>query len=153
MEVDKPRDLQWRCRRADGGAPVWKLADSRPGKSHCVWVKRQEMARTVKNLPAMQEIRIWSLGRKDPLEKEIATHASILAWRIPMHRGVWGLQSMRSPRVGHDWATKHKHTVMKTAWYRHKNRHKDHCNRNKSPEISPYTYGQLIFDKGGKHIQ
>ena len=41
------------------------------------------VAQTVKNPPAMQETKVWSLGQKDPLEKEMATHSSILAWRIP----------------------------------------------------------------------
>ena len=41
------------------------------------------MAQEVKNLPAMQEIQVWSLGREDPLEKAMATHSSILAWEIP----------------------------------------------------------------------
>ena len=43
----------------------------------------------VKNLPAMQEIQVQSLGRKDPLEKGMATHPSILAWRNPMGRRAW----------------------------------------------------------------
>ena len=45
----------------------------------------------VKNLPAMQEtqVRSLSLGREDPLEEDMATHSSILAWRIPMDRGAW----------------------------------------------------------------
>ena len=47
------------------------------------------MAQTVKNLPAMQEMCIRSLGWEGPLEKEIATHSSILAWRILMDRGAW----------------------------------------------------------------
>ena len=47
------------------------------------------MARTVKNLPAMQETWVQSLGLEDPLEKEMASHSSILAWRIPMDRGAW----------------------------------------------------------------
>ena len=47
------------------------------------------MAQTVKNLPAVQETQVRSLGREDPLEEEIATHSSILAWRIPMDRGAW----------------------------------------------------------------
>ena len=47
------------------------------------------MAQTVKNLPAMQETWVRSLGGEDPLEKGIATHSSILAWRIPMDRGAW----------------------------------------------------------------
>ena len=53
---------------------------------------------------AMQETPVWSLGWEDPLEKEMATHSRILARRIHMHRGTWGLQSMGSQRVGHDWA-------------------------------------------------
>ena len=43
----------------------------------------------VKNLPAMQETQVQSLGGEDPLEKEMATHSSILPWRIPMDRGAW----------------------------------------------------------------
>ena len=46
-------------------------------------------AQTVKNLPVMWEAWVLSLNREDPLEKEMATHSSILAWRIPMDRGVW----------------------------------------------------------------
>ena len=52
------------------------------------------MARTVKNLPAMQEIWVQSLGWEDPLEKEMATCSSILAWKIPWTEGPSGLQSM-----------------------------------------------------------
>ena len=47
------------------------------------------MAQTVKNLPAMQETWVLSLGCEDPLEEGMATHSSILAWRIPMERGAW----------------------------------------------------------------
>ena len=84
----------------------WQAQD--PGRATVlVWVKRQEMAPTVKNLPAMQEIWIRSWGQENPLEKEMATQSHILAWRIPMDRGAWGLQSMGLPRVGHNWATKH----------------------------------------------
>ena len=56
----------------------------------------------VKNLPAMQETWIQSLGWEDPLEKEMATQSSILAWRIPQTEEPGGLQSMGSQRVGHD---------------------------------------------------
>ena len=49
-----------------------------------------------------QEIWVRSLSREDPLEKEMATHSSILAWRIPWTEEPGGLQSMGSPRVGHD---------------------------------------------------
>ena len=56
----------------------------------------------VKNLPAVWETWVRSLGREDPLEKEMATHSSILAWRIPWTEEPGGLQSMESQRVGHD---------------------------------------------------
>ena len=62
------------------------------------------MAQTVKNLPAMWQIWVQSLGWKDPLEKGKATHPSILAWRIPWTE-TGGLQSVWLERVGHDWAT------------------------------------------------
>ena len=52
------------------------------------------VARTVKNLPAMQETQVQTLGWKDPLEKGMATHSSILAWRIPWIEEPAGLQSM-----------------------------------------------------------
>ena len=57
----------------------------------------------VKNLSAMQETQVRSLGQEDSLEKEMATHSSILAWRIPWTEQPGGLQSMGSQRVGHDW--------------------------------------------------
>ena len=52
------------------------------------------MAQTVKNLPAMQETQAQSLGQEDPLEKGMATHSSMLAWRIPWTEEPAGLQSM-----------------------------------------------------------
>ena len=60
------------------------------------------VAQLVKNLPAVQETRVQSLGREDPLEKEMATHSSILAWKISWTEEPGGLQSMGSQRVGHD---------------------------------------------------
>ena len=56
----------------------------------------------VKNLPAMQETWVQSLGQEDPLEEGMATHPSILAWRIPWTEEPGGPQSMRLQRVGHD---------------------------------------------------
>ena len=55
-----------------------------------------------KNLPAMQEIQLQSLGQEDSLEKGMATHSSILAWRIPWTEEPGRLPSMGSQRVGHD---------------------------------------------------
>ena len=60
------------------------------------------MAQTVKNLPAMQETWVQSLGQEDPLEKGMATHSSILALRIPWTEEPGGLQQMGLQRVGHD---------------------------------------------------
>ena len=56
----------------------------------------------VKNLPAMQETQVQSLGWEDPLEKGMTTHSSILAWRIPWTEKPDGLQFMGLQRVGHD---------------------------------------------------
>ena len=56
------------------------------------------IARLVKNLPAMQETQVQFLGRKDPLEKEMATHSSILAWRMPWTEEPGRLQSMGSQK-------------------------------------------------------
>ena len=63
------------------------------------------MAQTVKRLPTMRETRVQSLGREDLLEKEMATHSSILAWKIPWMEDPVRLQSMGLQRVGHDWVT------------------------------------------------
>ena len=71
------------------------------------------MAQTVKKLPALWETRVRSLDREDPLEKEMATHSSILAWEIPWIEEPGGLQPMESQRVrlshgvtkSHDLAT------------------------------------------------
>ena len=60
------------------------------------------MAQMVKNLPAMQETRIRSLGQEDPLEKGMAIHFSVPAWRIPWTEEPGGLQSTELQRVGHD---------------------------------------------------
>ena len=56
----------------------------------------------MKNLPAMQEMRVRSLGREDPLEEGMATHSSILGWEMPWTEETGRLQSMGSQRVGYD---------------------------------------------------
>ena len=63
------------------------------------------LAQMVKNLPAMQETCVPSLAWEDSLEKEMATHSSILAWRIPQKKMPGGLQFMGLQIVGHDWGT------------------------------------------------
>ena len=59
-----------------------------------------------KNLPTMQGIQVWSLDQEDPLEEEMATHSSILAWRIPRTEKPGGLQSIESGRIRHNEANK-----------------------------------------------
>ena len=63
------------------------------------------VAQIVKSLPAMQETWVQSLGGEDPLDKEMATHSSIYAWRIPWTEEPGGLQSMGLHGVGHNRAT------------------------------------------------
>ena len=69
------------------------------------------VAQRLKHLPAMRETWVRSLGREDPLEKEMATHSSISAWRIPWTQEPGGLQSTGLQRVGHDWATSLTHSL------------------------------------------
>ena len=63
------------------------------------------VAQMVKNLPALWETGVWSLDLEDPLQKEMATHSSILAWKISWTEEPGGLQLMGLQRVGHDWVT------------------------------------------------
>jgi len=93
------------------------LKVGQPSSADLIWVQRPNnknqfsltmgfaVAQMVKNPSAMQETWIWSLGWDDPLEKGMAIHSSILAWRIPWTEEPGGLQSMGSQRVGHDWET------------------------------------------------
>ena len=66
------------------------------------WSLTGLVAQTVKRLPAMRETWVQPLGREDPLEKEMATHSSTLAWKIPRAEEPDRLQSMGSQRVGPD---------------------------------------------------
>ena len=70
------------------------------------------VAQMVKNLPAVQETWVRSLGREDPLEKVMATHSSILAWRIPWAEEPGRLQSTGLQRVRHGWATEHNTRLL-----------------------------------------
>ena len=69
------------------------------------WLWASLVAQRVKRLPAMWDTWVRSLGREDPLEKEVATHSSILAWRIPWTEEPGRLESTGSQRVRYDWAT------------------------------------------------
>ena len=66
------------------------------------------MAQTVKNPPAIQETQVLFLDWEDTLEKKMATHSSILAWKIPWTEELGGLQSMRAQRVEHDLVTEQR---------------------------------------------
>ena len=70
-------------------------------KQYCVSTDSFPVAQMVKNLPAVQETQVGSLGWKDPLEKGMATHSSILAWRTAWTEKPAGLQSMGSQRLEH----------------------------------------------------
>ena len=69
---------------------------------HLLYTRTSLKTQSVKNLSVMQETQIQSLGGKDPLEKGMATHSNILAWRIAWTEEPGELQSMGSQRVGHD---------------------------------------------------
>ena len=71
------------------------------------------VAQLVKNLPAMQETQVQLLGWEDPLEKEMATHSTILAWKIPWIKESDGLHTVQElQRVGHNWATKQAQSLL-----------------------------------------
>ena len=69
------------------------------------YMRTSLVAQTVKRLSTMRETQVQSLGREDPLEKEMAIHSSTTAWKIPWTEEPGRLQSMGSQRVRHDWAT------------------------------------------------
>ena len=68
------------------------------------WDHASLIAQIVKNLPVMWKTQVWSLGWEDPLEMGMATHSSILTWKIPWTEEPGGVRSIGSERVGHDWA-------------------------------------------------
>ena len=74
------------------------------------------VAQILKHLPVTWETQVWSLGQEDPLEKKMATHSSILAWRIWWREEPGRLQSMESQKVGQDWATSLHFMQMSNSW-------------------------------------
>ena len=90
-----------------------------------------QVAQMVKNLPAMQEIRVQSLGREDHLEKGMETHSSILAWRIPWSEEPGRLQSMGSQRVGHNLSTNHPDIAA--------------CSGRAGHRRLPFSYGRKVI--------
>ena len=83
----------------------------------------------VKHLPAMQETQVWYLGWEDPLEKEMATHSSTLAWKISWTEEHGRLQSMGSQRVGHDWAASLSLFQVRKSWKTHR---RSSCQRRRN---------------------
>ena len=75
-------------------------------------VRPQVAVQEVKNLPAVQETCVWSLGQEDPLEKGMAAHSSVLVWRFPWVEEPGGLQSMGWQKVGHDSASNFFHYLL-----------------------------------------
>ena len=96
-----PTVLQWMLLHMALGACVPVLLQAIYPKGELASL----VAQMVKNLPAMQETQVRSLGWEDPLEKGMATHFNILAWRILWTEESGGLQSLGSQRVRHDWET------------------------------------------------
>ena len=89
----------------DKGILHFKLFMTYSNLVNCTFVNRYEGfpgSLVVKNLPEMQETQVRSLGREVPLEKTMATHSDILAWRIPWTEEPGRLQSIGLQRVGHD---------------------------------------------------
>ena len=82
-----------------GSIPGWGRS---PGEGNGYPLQASLVALAVKNLPTMQETWVQLLGREDSLEKGMATHSSILAWRIPWKEEPNGVQSMESQRVGYN---------------------------------------------------
>ena len=100
----------WGCKDSDTTEQMDKHTHTH-FKDHCFLKRLYQLfvlslvAQRLKRLPAMWETRVRFLVREDPLEKEIATHSSILSWRIPWMEEPGRLQSMGSQRVGDDWET------------------------------------------------
>ena len=91
--------------RDEGSIPGWGRSPGEGSGNPLQYSWDFSCAHSIKNLPAMQETWVQSLGQEDLLEKEVVTHSSILAWRIPWTEQPGGLQSTGLQRVGHDWAT------------------------------------------------
>ena len=85
----------------------FKLGGGRGGSGYSYLQGASLVAQLVKNLPAVWETWVQSLGREDPLQEGMATHSSIFTWRIPMDRGVWHAIVHGVLKNQHDWLSKH----------------------------------------------
>ena len=90
-----------------GCSPWGRKESGTTERLHYLLIRASLVTQMVKNLPAKQETRVRSLGQEDPLEKKMATHSSILAWKISWTEKPGGLQSMGPQRVG---MTEHTHS-------------------------------------------
>ena len=110
-----------------------------------------------KNLPTMQDTRVWSQGWEYPLEKEMATHSSILVWWIPWTEEPGGLQPMGLQRVGHNWVT--EHSTQSNRWLYHKEINDNKVMRNGREEWDCSVKGgwsisgTLLFEDGFRLVE
>ena len=88
-------------------------------------------------------MQFLSLGHEDPLEEEMATHSSILAWRISWTEGICGLQAMGLPRVRHNWASMLNSEVTHSCFY--------HINHRQLFNISKFNINQYLSTPPGQH--
>ena len=91
-----------------------RTEDSKYREVDCI--QTSLVAQTVKHLSTMWETWVGSLGQEDPLEKEMAIHSSTITWKIPWTEEPGRLQSIGSPRVGHDWATSLSFFHLTVSW-------------------------------------
>ena len=110
------------------------------------------VAQMVKRLPTMRKTWVRSLGRGDLLEKEMATHSSTLAWKIPWMEEPCRLQSMGSQRVGHDWATSMSMSCQRhtSGWAHQGNMQR---RRERALRTSPKQQRWMHLPKSGLHRQ
>ena len=106
--ISQARILEWVAisfSRASSWPRDWTWVSHIAGGLFTIWATKEDflVAQLVKNPPAMQDL-VWFLGWEDPLEEGMATHSSILGWRIPWIEEPGGLQSIGSQRVRHDWS-------------------------------------------------
>jgi len=87
------------------------LQTSKGTSKHNIFNLNSLVAQMIRNPSAMRETWVRSLGREDPLEEGMATHSSVLAWRIPWTEEPGGLQSMGLQRIRHDWVTKQQYVL------------------------------------------
>ena len=120
------RPNEWQCRSLEWRKVYYK--DQAWGASL--------MTQLVKNLPAMQETWVWFLGQEDPLEKEIATHSSILAWRIPWTEEPGRLQTMESQELDMTYWLNDKDQARRTG-----------CLMLQGPKLPDEFWGRVFIDK------